>query len=183
MRRHKLVVSALVLSSLLSSSPLLAQRTKQLVVQVYGANVFVSEGVLLDRGLSAGALLGLRTLPQTWLMGSFAYGWHEGEDGLPDWDTQSYFAMLGYDIVPAGMNGNWIFYVGAGGIAFDPEAADAERRTYFAMNGGMKLIFDVSRHVAWTLDLGFAVAFSEEAYSGGEVWFWPLGIGLAYHLP
>ena len=52
--------------------------------------------------------------------------------------------------------------------------------TYFALNGGLKVVYDFSPHVAGTVDLTVAVAFSEEEFVGGQTWFFPLGVGLAF---
>lgn len=160
-------------------SPVAAQHAERFLLQGYGAYVPTSEGLGLDWGFAAAGAFGLRIVPRAWLMGGYAFGQHEGEDGLPDWDTQSYFGMLGYDIVPPGMNGNWIFYAGVGGVEFDPGAASLEKRAFLALTGGMKIIYEFGRHIAATLDLGTSVAFAEEEYSGGDVWFFPMGLGLA----
>lgn len=185
--KHLLAVIVLALG--LTSTAEAQQRAERLLLQGYGGYVFVSGVDLIDDGWRAGGLLGVAVTSHVWLMGSFSYLWHGeqeivGADTLtvetvPGWNNRSYFGMLGYDIVPTGMNGNFILFVGAGSVRFDPEADTLETRTYFGLNGGIKIAYDFSRHVAGTLDVAAAVAFSEEEYVGGNTWLFPVGLGLA----
>ncbi|NIR45468.1 MAG: outer membrane beta-barrel protein [Gemmatimonadetes bacterium] len=178
MRCPKLGFLTFVLSLLASSTPLLAQRAEKFVLGTQGAYVPAGGGTLIDDGWAAGGLLGVNFLPHVWLAASYEYLWLEGGPDMPRWDAQAVFGSLGYDIVPTGMNGNWIFYAGGGAVRFDPEAADLEKRTAFALGGGTRLIYDFSRHVAGSLEVGVAVAFAEESYIGGDLWLIPLGLGL-----
>lgn len=181
MIRARRFIPLLALSLLALPSTVRAQRAERLLLQSYGAYVFTSGSYadLVNNGLAVGGLLGLTIGRQVWLMGSFSYTWHDGEGDLFDWRNYGYFGMLGYDVVPPGMNGNMIFFVGAGSLTFDPRSEPLESEAYFALNGGMKIVYDVGRRVAWTLDLALAVALSEGELVGGDAWFLPIGLGLA----
>jgi hypothetical protein len=150
------------------------------LLQGYGSHVATSGDLPLGNGVSASGLLGARVVPHVWLMASYNYAWYGGEGDLPGWKSPSYFGMLGYDIVPSGMNGNWIFYVGAGGVTLDPDSGVFEKSTFFALNGGTKLVYDASRRAAFTVDLGIGVVFTEDKDGGGDTWFYPIGVGIAF---
>ncbi len=172
------LVSALLLLVPISTAS--AQGVKRVLLQGYGAFVPVRGGLLVNDGWAAGGLLGVATFPQVWLMGSITYYWLDGAADIPEWNNLGYFGMLGYDIVPPGLNGNMIIFAGAGGVTFEPNVEPVVSETYFALNGGLKVVYDFSPHVAGTVDLTVAVAFSEEEFVGGQTWFFPLGVGLAF---
>jgi len=181
----RLSIPAAVFIVLALASPAQAQnRDLPLLIEASGAYVVTtgSYSDLVKNGWGAQGLIGYNFARQAWLMGNFAVNWHEGEGDLPAWQNYSYFGMLGYDALPPNTNGDIIFYVGAGGITFVPDADQVESRTYFGLNGGLKIAYDFSPRMALTLTASAAVAFSEEDFTGGTTWFFPLGAGLAVRL-
>lgn len=179
MRIARQLALLLVIVSLGIASRASAQSPRRLLLQGYGAFVPTSGGLALGDGFAVGGSVGIMPVPHLWLLGSANYAWHRGADDLPDWESAAYYGMLGYSPVPVGMNGLMIFYVGAGSVSFEPQSSELPSEKYFAINGGIKLVYDFSRHVAGTVDVGAAVAFADEDYAGGDVWTYPLGLGLA----
>ena len=175
--RHLLLLVALVSLGIADTAS--AQAPRRFLVQAYGAYVPVSGDLALGDGWSVIGTLGIMPLPHLWLLGDVGYTWHRGADDSPDWQATSYFGMLGYSPVPLNMNGLLIFYAGAGSMKLDPEAEDSSVRSDFAANLGIKLVYDFGRHVAGTVDVAWAVAFSDNDYVGGEIWAYPFGFGLA----
>ncbi len=196
MRTLKISWAVLGLMLLGLSSTARAQSGARLLVQGYGAFVPTSEGLAIEDGWSVTGTLGVSVLSRIWLMGSYSYYWHSAKDDLPDWNNRGYFAMLGYDLVPPGMNGNMILYAGAGEMTFEletepvevvaqpvevvaePNAQGPDSETFFAVNAGVKVVYELWRHVAWTADLGVGVSFSDGGVVGGDMLFFPIGIGL-----
>jgi hypothetical protein len=166
--------------SLVLASSASAQAPRRFLVQGYGAYVPVSGDVSLGDGWSVIGTAGIMPLPHLWLLGDIGYTWHRGADDGPDWRATSYFGMLGYSPVPVNMNGLLIFYAGAGSVRLDPESAEMDESSRFAVNLGIKLVYDFGRHVAGTVDVAWVVAFAdEEDDAGGEIWAYPFGFGLA----
>jgi hypothetical protein len=179
----KLVTMLLLGIALLHSASTAAQaqqKARPLLLEAYGAYVFTSGGHNVNDGWGVGGLVGLTFIPHVWLMGNLGYSWFSGEGSLPNWKTDGYFAMLGYDIVPPGMNGSMIFFVGAGRVTFDQQEEGGASQTFDAFNGGLKVVYDFNPHVSGTLDLGATLALSEGDLVGGDVWYFPLGFGLAF---
>ncbi len=179
---HILAAAALALALAVPSSAQAQRRDMPWLLEGYGAYVLVAGDYadLARDGWAAGGLLGYNVVRQVWLMGNFSAYWNDGEGELFDWSNYSYFAMLGYDALAPDMNGDLIFYLGAGAVTFDPDTDVLEQRTYFGLNGGLKLAYNFSQRVAGTLNFAAAVAFSEEDYIGGKTWLFPLGAGLAF---
>lgn len=175
-------ISVLAIALLLGTSSVAEaqQRNRPLLVQATGAYLFTSGGHNVDNGWGVGGLVGLSFVPHVWLMGSLNYSWFSGADTLPNWKTDAYFAMLGYDIVPTGMNGAMIFFVGAGRVNFDRQEEGGVSQTFDAVNGGLKIVYDFNPHVSGTLDFGATLALSDGEFVGGDVWYFPLGLGLAF---
>jgi hypothetical protein len=164
--------------------PLHAQEVERpWLLEGAGAYVFLSGDYadIAKNGGAAGGLLGYRFTSRFWLMGSFASQWHEGETDLPSWTNYNYFGMLGYDALEPGFNGDIILYAGAGGVSFDPRVEEQSRRTYFGLNGGLKIVYDFSRQAALTLNAAAIVAFAEQEFIGGSTWLFPVGLGIAFH--
>jgi len=181
----RLSIPAAVFIVLALASPAQAQnRDLPLLIEASGAYVVTtgSYSDLVKNGWGAQGLIGYNFARQVWLMGNFAVNWHEGEGDLPTWQNYAYFGMLGYDALPPNTNGDIIFYIGAGGVTFVPDVDDIDSRTYFGLNGGLKIAYDFSPRMALTVSASAAVAFSEEDFNGGTTWFFPLGVGLAVRL-
>ncbi len=174
--RKLLPLLALVL---LCPSNASAQAPRRLLIQGYWAYVPTSGGLPFGDGYQVGGVLGIMPLPHVWIMGSGTYAFHDGVGTSPNWDNAGFWGMLGYSPVPLDMNGLMILYIGAGGVRFDQEAGEIATATYFAMTGGMKLVYDFSRNVGGTLDLGVGVALSGDGPIGADMWTFPLGIGVA----
>jgi hypothetical protein len=170
---------ALLALVLLCTSSASAQSPRRVLIQGHWAYVPTSGGLPFGDGYALGATLGLMPLPHIWIMGSGTYSWHGGVGSSPNWDNVGYWGMLGYSPVPLDMNGLMIFYAGAGGARFDQESGQVATETYFALTGGMKLVYDFSRHVGGTIDLGVNVALSGDSDLGSDTWTFPLGVGLA----
>jgi hypothetical protein len=179
MRIARQIPLLLVVMSLGVASDAAAQSPRRLLLQGYGAYVPTSGSLALGDGLAAGGVVGVMPVPHLWLLGSASHAWHRGSDELPDWEYTAYYGMLGYSPVPLEMNGLMIFYVGAGSVRFDPQSSELSAEAYFAMSGGIKLVYDFNRHVAGTVDVGISVALADKDYTGGDVWTYPLGLGLA----
>lgn len=172
------------------SSTARAQSGTRLLLQGYGSFVPTSEGLSIEDGWSVAGALGVSLLPRIWVLGSYGYYWHNAKDDLPDWNNRGYFGMLGYDLVPPGMNGNMILYAGAGQMTFElerepvafvvaqPNAQSPESEEFFAVSLGVKVVYELWRHVAWTADLAVSVSDSDEGRVGGDMLLLPIGIGL-----
>jgi hypothetical protein len=178
------IPTAIAIVLALASSAQAQKRDLPLLIEVAGAYVVTtgSYSDLVKNGWGAQGLIGYNFARQVWLMGSFAVNWHEGEGDLPTWQNYAYFGMLGYDALPPNTNGDIIFYAGAGGVRFVPDVDSIEGRTYFGLNGGLKIAYDFSPRMALTVNASAVVAFSEEDFNGGTTWFFPLGVGLAVRL-
>lgn len=176
--------ATVVIALVLASSAQAQKRDLPLLIEAAGAYVVTtgSYSDLVKNGWGAQGLIGYNFARQVWLMGNFAVNWHEGEGDLPTWQNYAYFGMLGYDALPPNTNGDIIFYIGAGGVTFVPDIDQVDSRTYFGLNGGLKIAYDFSPRMALTVSASAAVAFSEEDFNGGTTWFFPLGVGLAVRL-
>jgi hypothetical protein len=130
-------------------------------------------------GWAGSGTLGYRVASQLWLMGNFTYYSLDGEGDLPAWKNYGYFGMLGLDVLEPGFNGAVIVHFGAGGITYKRDTAAASSNTYFALDGGLKIVYDLSRNVSGTLTAAATVAFADEETVGGDSWSFPLGVGLA----
>ncbi len=183
MKRLSLPITVVFVLALASSAQA-QKRDLPLLIEAAGAYVITtgSYSEFVKNGWGVQGLIGYNFARQVWLMGNFAVNWHEGEGDLPTWQNYAYFGMLGYDALPPNTNGDIIFYVGAGGVTFVPDADQVDSRTYFGLNGGLKIAYDFSPRMALTVTASAAVAFSEEDFNGGTTWFFPLGVGLAVRL-
>ena len=180
MKVVKISLLAIVLLFGASSAAEAQQGNRPLLLQVYGAYVFTSGGHNVNDGWGVGGTVGLTFIPHVYLMGSLNYSWFSGADTLPNWKTNAFFGMLGYDIVPTGMNGAMVFYAGVGRVTFDQQEEGGVRQTFDAVNGGLKIVYDFNPHVSGTLDFGATLALSDGELVGGDVWYFPLGLGLAF---
>ncbi len=166
------------------SSTARAQRAERFLLQGYGGYVYTPDCCqdFIDHGTVAGGLVGVAVTARVWLMGSYSYYWHGGEDGLESWNNQSYLGMLGYDIVPQNSNGNMILFAGAGMFRFENGSDAFDTSSYPALSAGIKVVYDFSRRVAGTVDVGLSVAFAENEFIGGDTWLLPMTLGLAFRL-
>jgi hypothetical protein len=66
-------------------------------------------------------------------------------------------------------------------VTFDVEGADA--RTYFAINAGAKLAYNLNRRVAFVLSPQGDIAFSKKSeLTTNNAWVWPVTAGLRIKL-
>lgn len=131
-------------------------------------------------GAAFGATVGYQLDPRWVLMGEFDYGMHQDEPtSSVDIKTLHYMAKLGYSLTgPRERGWEAIVNLGAGAVGFDVEGAP-ESNTYFAINAGAKLIYNVNRSVGFVLSPQGDIAFSnEDELSTTNAWVWPVTAGI-----
>ena len=130
-------------------------------------------------GGSFGGTLGFQASPRLVVMGEFDYGMHEDEaTGEVDINTSHYIAKLGWSLTgPRERGWEAVVNLGAGAVTFDVEGADSF--TYFAINAGAKLSYNLGPQFAFVLSPQGDIAFTKEEELGTtNAWVWPVTVGL-----
>ena len=130
-------------------------------------------------GGSFGATLGWTLNPRWVVMGEFDYGMHEDEaTGAVDINTSHYIAKLGYSLTgPRERGWEAVVNLGAGAVSFDIDGGDSY--TYFAINAGAKLAYNLGPMFAFVVSPQGDIAFSKDEELGTtNAWVWPVTVGL-----
>ena len=130
-------------------------------------------------GSALGATVGYQLAPRWVLMGEFDYGMHKDKaTGNTEIKTLHYIAKLGYSLTgPRERGWEAVVNLGAGAVTFDVEGA-SPTHTYFAINAGAKLAYNLNRTLAVVLSPQGDIAFSKQAeLSTDNAWVWPVTVG------
>lgn len=171
------------LAALALAAPLHAQRSAPKVFVEGLGGVVVPTFDIADvakTGGAFGAAIGYRLSPRWVLMGEFDYGMHKDKaTGSADINTLHYLAKVGYSLTgPRERGWEAIVNLGAGAVGFDVAGAP-KTYTYFAINAGAKLSYNVSRSLAFVLSPQGDIAFSKKSeLTTTNAWVWPLTAGL-----
>jgi hypothetical protein len=174
-------VVALVIVSL--GQPLAAQQPlpRFFVEGLGGAVVPTFDiGDVAKTGAAFGAAVGYRVNDRWVVMGEFDYGMHQDKlTSSTDINTLHYIAKVGYSLTgPKERGWEAVVNLGAGAVTFDVDGAP-ESFTYFAINAGAKLAYNVNRSFAFVLSPQGDIALSDEAeLSTNNSWVWPVTAGL-----
>ena len=131
-------------------------------------------------GAAFGATLGFRPDARWVLMAEFDYGAHEDDPTeTVDIKTSHYLGKVGFTLTrPAERGWDVILNFGAGAVTFDVDGAP-EKRTYFAINAGLKIAYQFNRSFALVLSPQGDIAFGDESEIGtSNAWVWPVTAGL-----
>ena len=171
------------LASLALGAPLSAQQNAPtLFLEGRGGVVAPTFGIadVARTGGAFGATIGYQ-LDQRWaLMGEFDYGKHSDEPtGNLDINTLHYMAKVGYSLTgPRERGWEAAVNLGAGAVSFDVQNAPSTN-TYFAINAGAKLVYNVNRSLGIVLSPQGDIAFSKKSELGTtNAWVWPVTAGL-----
>jgi hypothetical protein len=137
-------------------------------------------GDVARTGPAFGAAAGYRLNDRWLLMGEFDYGMHQDElTNSADINTLHYIAKVGYSLTGPKERGlEAVVNLGAGAVTFDVEGAPDDF-TYFAINAGAKLAYNINRSFAFVLSPQGDIALSDEAELGtNNSWVWPVTAGL-----
>jgi len=133
-----------------------------------------------NTGTAFGATIGYHVSPRWILFGEFDTGLHQDEaTGTVDITTRHYMAKLGYSLTGQKTKG-WEASVnlGAGAVNFAVDGAP-ESFTYFAINAGAKVAYNISRTFALVLSPQGDIAFSDESeLTTTNAWVWPFTVGI-----
>ena len=171
------------LAALAFGAPLRAQDSApRLFLEARGGAVVPTFDIadVARTGAAFGATIGYQLDPRWVLMGEFDYGMHEDKPtSSVDIKTLHYMAKVGYSLTgPRERGWEAIVNLGAGAVGFDVEGAP-ESNTYFAINAGAKLIYNVNRSIGFVLSPQGDIAFSDEAELGTtNAWVWPVTAGI-----
>ena len=130
-------------------------------------------------GSAFGATIGFQANPRWVLMGEFDYGMHEDEaTGTVDINTSHYMAKVGYSLTgPRERGWEAAVNLGAGAVGFD--IGGSTSYTYFAINAGAKLAYNMNPMLALVVSPQGDIVFSKEEELGTtNAWVWPFTVGL-----
>ena len=130
-------------------------------------------------GGSFGATLGFVANPRWVLMAEFDQGMHEDEaTGTTDITTSHYIAKVGWSLTgPRERGWEAVVNLGAGAVSFDIDGVDSF--TYFAINAGAKLAYNLGPSFAFVVSPQGDIAFSKDEEIGTtNAWVWPITVGL-----
>jgi hypothetical protein len=137
---------------------------------------------LADPGFVAGVAGGYRINEKILGMVELDYGTHGGAKAGPDVNVYHYMAKFGYRVFES-QDTKWRIFVnaGAGAMTFDADAAAANANTYFAINAGAKIYYDVSDLLSVVISPQGDIAFVDKAdgFTGSTAWVWPITAGIA----
>lgn len=165
-----------------AASPLAAQDpARGLFLEARGGAVGPTFDIadVATTGSAFGATVGVELAPRWVLMGEFDYGMHEDEaTGTVDINTSHYIAKVGYSLTgPRERGWEAVVNLGAGAVSFD--VGGANTFTYFAINAGAKLAYNLSPAFAFVVSPQGDIAFSKEEELGTtNAWVWPITLGL-----
>jgi hypothetical protein len=133
-------------------------------------------------GPSFGVGVGVVVAPRVWLLADGDFGYHGGKAGGPDVHVYHYIGKVGYDVLQPGSS-RWSVLVnaGAGALTFDVQAPGAQAKTYFAINVGAKIGYQLTDGVALLLSPQGDIAFTDKTVLGtNNSWVWPFSAGLRF---
>ena len=192
MRRN--TAAALAIFALAASLPSAAraQRVENPWMLEWNGGFVAVSGDFGDKVSSAGAmggLVGYGIVPRLSIMADVSVAWFgPQEEGIPDVTTLSYFGMLGFNVTNPASRADLLLVAGAGGVSFfetvaeEGAAQDLASESYFAVNGGVKFMYNFTPKVAGTINLVAALAFTDEVVGGDKTWFLPVIAGVTFRL-
>lgn len=137
---------------------------------------------LADPGFVAGIAGGYLVNEKVLAMVELDFGTHAGANAGPDVNVYHYMAKAGYRVY-ASQDTKWRIFVnaGAGAVTFDTDVAGATANTYFAINAGAKIYYDLSDLLSVVISPQGDIAFVDEAdgFTGSTAWVWPITGGIA----
>lgn len=179
----KSLLTLAALSSLALSAPLNAQQpAPRFFIEGLGGAVAPTFDIadVAKTGGAFGAAVGYRLDPRWVMMGEFDYGMHKDKaTGNADINTAHYMAKIGYSPT-VWREGAWdvLVNLGVGAVSFDIEGAP-KTYTYFAINAGAKLAYNVNRSFALVVSPQGDIAFSKKSeLTTTNAWVWPVTAGL-----
>jgi outer membrane protein with beta-barrel domain len=114
------------------------------------------------------------------LIGEFDYGFHKDKaTSSVDIKTRHYMGKIGYLLTgPREVGWEALVNLGAGAVSFDVQGA-ASTKTYFAINAGAKIAYNVNRSLAVVFSPQGDIAFSKKSeLSTTNAWVWPFSAGI-----
>lgn len=131
-------------------------------------------------GTMFGAAFGYALNPRWVLMGEFDYGHHKDKaTGSVSINTLHYIAKLGYSLTgPRERGWEALVNLGAGAVGFD---VGGSTKTYFAINAGAKITYNLNRSLGIVLSPQGDIAFTKKAdLNTTNAWVWPVSVGLRF---
>ena len=159
------------------------QLDKRLFVEGLGGAVVPTFDIsdVAKTGAAFGSTIGYRLNDRWTIMGEFDYGFHKDQaTGDADINTLHYIGKLGYTILQPKAERGWeaLVNLGAGAVTFDVQGAP-KNFTYFAINAGAKLAYNLNRSFAFVLSPQGDIAFGDESeILTNNAWVWPVTAGL-----
>jgi hypothetical protein len=138
---------------------------------------------LADPGFASGLTVGYSVNDRLMAMAELDWGTHGGADGGPDVAVYHYMAKAGLRVFESA-DGKWRILVnaGAGAMTFDVDAPGVDSNTYFAINAGAKVYYQVTDLVNVVIspqgDIGFVS--EDDGFTGSTAWVWPITAGVGF---
>jgi Outer membrane protein beta-barrel domain len=114
------------------------------------------------------------------LIGEFDYGSHKDKaTSSVDIKTLHYMGKIGYSLTgQREMGWEALVNLGAGAVSFDVQGAPSTK-TYFAINAGAKIAYNVNRSFAIVVSPQGDIAFSKKSeLTTTNAWVWPFSAGI-----
>jgi hypothetical protein len=131
-------------------------------------------------GAMFGAAVSYQLSPRWVLMGEFDYGFHKDKaTSSVDIKTLHYIGKIGYSLTgQKDMGWEALVNLGAGAVSFDVQGAPSTK-TYFAINAGAKIAYNINRSFAIVVSPQGDIAFSKKSdLSTTNAWVWPVSAGI-----
>lgn len=132
-----------------------------------------------EPGPSFGVGVAVPVAPRIRILGDVDFGFHGGKDGGPDVNVYHYMGKIGVDVLPRSVE-RWTLRVnaGAGAMSFDVDAPGFETKTYFAINVGAKVGYDLTDRINVFLSPQGDIAFTDkDVLTTDNAWVWPFSAG------
>lgn len=129
-------------------------------------------------GVVYGGTIGYAPAPRWVVMGEFDYGQHDAKaSSAIEINTLHYMGKVGYSLTgPRERGWEALVNLGAGAVGFDVAGTTT---TYFAINAGAKLTYNVNRNVGIVLSPQGDIAFTKkDELDTTNAWVWPISAGL-----
>ncbi len=136
-----------------------------------------------EAGPSFGAGVTVPVADRISVLADADFGFHNGKNGGPDVNVFHYMGKVAFDVLERN-RGPWTFRVnaGAGAMTFDVDAPGLDAQTYFAINVGAKIGYDVNERLNVFISPQGDIAFSDEDEVGTDnAWVWPFAAGLQFN--
>ncbi|HTY06329.1 MAG TPA: outer membrane beta-barrel protein [Gemmatimonadales bacterium] len=181
MSAQRFSLAALAVAAVLVARPAQAQnQTPAVFVEGLGGAAVPTFDIANTAkiGPMFGAAVGYVLDPRWVVMGEFDYGSHKDKaTGTVTINTLHYIAKLGYSLTgPKERGWEALVNLGAGAVGFKVAGTT---KTYFAINAGAKITYNINRNIGIVISPQGDIAFTKKAdLNTTNAWVWPVSAGL-----